>query len=85
MLQPVSIRINILSNFLIVIVLISTALLALQYYFSQQLALSAAHNYFIQTTKVIAQHIQSRDRLTKNMLNYTELYPNLTLAPGKAE
>lgn len=81
MLHPTSIRINILSNFLIVLGLISTSLLGLQYYFSKQMAISAAYNSFTQTAQKITQHIQFRDTLTKNMLNLTELYPDLTLPP----
>lgn len=81
MFRPVSIHINILSNFLIVIGLIASSLLGLQYYFSQQMAVSAAHNSFIQSGQKITQYIQSRDILIKNMLNLTELYPNLTVPP----
>lgn len=81
MLRPVSIRINILSNFLIIIVLIAASLLGMQYYASKQLAMSAAHNSFAQTAGKITQYIQSRNTLIKNMLNLTELYPDLTVPP----
>ena len=81
MFPPISIRTSILTNFLIVIVLISVSLLGLEYYFSKQMAISSAQKSFMQTANKITQHIQSRDTLTKNMLNLTELYPNLTLSP----
>ncbi len=77
MFHSVSIRINILSNFLIVIVLISGSLLGIEYYFGQQLAMSAAQKSFTHSAEKITQYIQSRDRLTKSMLYHTELYPNL--------
>ena len=79
--SPVTIRINILTNFLIVIILIAASLLGFQYYFSEHLAMSAAHKIFTQTAQKITQHIKARDTLTKNMLYLTELYPDLTLAP----
>ncbi|MCW8929602.1 MAG: amino acid ABC transporter [Gammaproteobacteria bacterium] len=85
MFHPISIRTNILTNFLIVIILIAASLLSLEYYFSKQMALSAAHKSFSQTVEKVAQHIKSRDTLTKNMLNLTELYPNLTLPPMDPE
>ena len=81
MFSSVTIRTNILTNFLIVIILIAVSLMSLEYYFSKQLAISAAQKSFIQTANKITQHIQSRDVFTKNILNLSELYPNLTLAP----
>ena len=84
MFQPISIRINILTNFLMVIGLVAASLLGMQYYFSQQLAISAAHKSFTQTAGKITQYIQSRDILTKNMLYLTELYSDLSLSPVDA-
>ncbi len=81
MFRPISIRINILTSFLIVIGLVAVSLLGLQYYFSNQLALSAAHKNFTQTAQKITQHIQARDDLIKNMLYLTEHYPGLSLPP----
>ena len=77
----ISIRINILTNFIILIGLIAASLLGLEYYFSHKLAISAAHQNFTQTAQRITQYIQGRDTLTKNMLNLTELYPELTRSP----
>ncbi|MDX2507124.1 MAG: HD domain-containing phosphohydrolase [Gammaproteobacteria bacterium] len=84
MLRPISIRINILSNFLIIVGLVAALLMGLQYYFSQQLAISAAHKSFTQTAEKITQHIQARDATTKNTLYLTELYPGLSLPPMDA-
>ncbi len=82
MLAPVSIRTNILTHFLIVIAIISASLLSLGYYFSKELAISAAYKTFTQTANKITQHIQSGDTLTKKMLYLTELYPDLSLPPN---
>lgn len=81
MLSPVSIRTNILTNFLIVIILIAASLLGMEYYFSKQLAITATKKSFIQTANKITQHIRSRDEFTKKILYLSELYPGLTLPP----
>ncbi|MCN4143838.1 MAG: hypothetical protein LC437_01810 [Thiohalomonas sp.] len=44
-------RVNIFSNFLIITGLVATSLLGLQYYFSQQMAISAVHKSFTQAAK----------------------------------
>jgi len=81
MFRPISIRVNILTNFMLVIGLIAASLLGLQYYFSQQLAMSATHKSFVQTAQQVTQHIQAGDAVSKNMIYLTELYPGLSLAP----
>ena len=81
MFRPISIRVNILTNFMIVIALIAVSLLGMQYFFSRQLAMSATQKSFVQTARQVTQHIQARDALAKNMLYLTELYPALTLSP----
>jgi len=81
MFRPISIRVNILTNFMIVIGLIAVSLLGMQYFFSKQLAMSATHKNFVQTARQVTQHIQARDALAKNMLYLTEFYPELTLLP----
>ena len=81
MFRPISIRVNILTNFFLVFGLIAASLLGMQYYFSQQLAMSATHKSFVQTARQVTQHIQARDVLAKNMLYLTEFYPELTLSP----
>ncbi len=81
MLSPVSIRINILSNFLFLLGLIAAVLLGLQYYFSQQLAMSAAHKSFTQSAASLTRHIQSRNELINTILEMAELYPDLDLSP----
>ena len=79
--RPISIRVNILTNFMLVIGLIAVSLLGMQYYFSQQLAMSATHKSFVQTARQVTQHIQARDALAKNMIYLTEFYPELTFSP----
>jgi HD-GYP domain-containing protein (c-di-GMP phosphodiesterase class II) len=81
MFRPISIRVSILTNFMIVIGLIAVSLLGMQYFFSRQLAKSATHKSFVQTAQQVTQHIQARDALAKNMLYLTEFYPELTLSP----
>jgi HD-GYP domain-containing protein (c-di-GMP phosphodiesterase class II) len=81
MFRSISIRINILTNFIIVIGLIAVSLLGMQYFFSQKLAMSATQKSFVQTARQVTQHIQARDALAKNMIYLTELYPGLTLSP----
>jgi HD-GYP domain-containing protein (c-di-GMP phosphodiesterase class II) len=55
------------------------SLLGLQYYFSHQWAISAANNNFSQSTKQITQHLQEMDSSVKNMLYFSEYYPDLDL------
>ena len=81
MFRPISIRISILTNFMIVIGLIAVSLLGMQYFFSRQLAKSATHKSFVQTARQVTQHVQARDVLAKNLLYLTEFYPELTLLP----
>ncbi len=80
--RPISIRISILSSFFIVIGIIAASLLGLQYYFSQELAMSAAHKSFTQTAHTITQYLESRDAFSKNILNLAEQYPDLLLTPS---
>jgi HD-GYP domain-containing protein (c-di-GMP phosphodiesterase class II) len=81
MFRSISIRVNILTNFTIIIGLIAASLLGLQYYFSQELAMSATDKSFVQTARQVTQHIQAGDAVAKNMIYLTELYPGLTLSP----
>ena len=81
MFRPVSIRINILTHFFLVIFFIAASLLGLQYYFGQKLASSAAHKNFSEAAHKITQHMQSMDQMSKNRLYYAEQYPYLSLPP----
>jgi HD-GYP domain-containing protein (c-di-GMP phosphodiesterase class II) len=81
MLRPISIRVNIFTNFIMVIGLIALSLIGMQYYFSQQLAMSATHKSFVQSTRQVTQHIQARDAVAKNMIHLTQFYSELTLPP----
>jgi HD-GYP domain-containing protein (c-di-GMP phosphodiesterase class II) len=84
MLRPISIRVNIFTNFIMVIGLIAVSLIGMQYYFSQKLAMSATHKSFVQTARQVTQHIQARDAVAKNMIHLTQFYPELTLSPTDA-
>ena len=77
MFRKIAIRTNILTNFLIVVGLIAASLFGLQYYFSQKMALDATHKTFHQIAEKITLHIQDSDRLSKEMLYHTELYPGI--------
>ena len=76
MLRPISIRVNIFTNFIMVIGLIAVSLIGMQYYFSQKLAMSATHKSFVQTARQVTQHIQARDAVAKNMIHLTQFYRN---------
>jgi HD-GYP domain-containing protein (c-di-GMP phosphodiesterase class II) len=73
----ITIRTNILTNFLIVVGLVAASLFGLQYYFSMNMALDATHKTFQQIAEKITLHIQDSDRLSKEMLYHTELYPGI--------
>ncbi len=75
MFRKITIRTNILTNFLIVVGFVAASLFGLQYYFSQKMALDATHKTFHQIAEKITLYIQGSDRLSKEMLYHTELYP----------
>ena len=77
MFHKITIRTNILTNFMIVVGLVAASLLGLQYYFSQKMALDATHKSFKKIAEKITLHIQAGDRLAKAMLYHTELYPGI--------
>ncbi len=77
MFRNITIRTNILTNFLIVVGLVAASLLGLQYYYSQKMALDATHKTFYQISEKITLHIQDSDQLSKEMLYHTELYPGI--------
>jgi len=78
MFRKITIRTNILTNFLAVVGLIALSLFGLQYYFSHQMALSATHKTFQQITEKVTMHFQNSDQLAKEMLYHTELYLGIT-------
>ncbi len=80
MFAPMTIRVNIFTNFLILIGLITLSLLGLQYYFSHELASSAAYQNFMQDSQKITSHLRSLDENAKNMLNFSQYYQDLELA-----
>lgn len=85
MFRTISTRLHILINFIIVVGLIAVSLLGLQYYFSQKLAISATHTNFTQTASQVVKMFKNGDTNIKNMLYFTELYPDLNVAPTDAK
>lgn len=85
MFRTISTRLHILINFLIVVGLIAVSLLGLQYYFSQKLAISATHTNFTQTATQVVKMFKNGDTNIKNMLYFTELYPDLNVPPTDAK
>ncbi len=83
MFRNITIRTNILTNFLIVVGLIAASLLGLQYYAGQQMALDATHKTFRQIAEKITLYMRESDRTAKEMLYHTELYPGITDAVGE--
>jgi HD-GYP domain-containing protein (c-di-GMP phosphodiesterase class II) len=81
MFRTLSIRLHVLINLFVIVGLIVVSLLGMQYYFSQKLALSATHNNFTQTAQQIAKIFKNGDTNIRNMLYFTELYPDLNMAP----
>ncbi len=83
--RKVSIRINILTNFLILIGIISVSLLGLEYYFSQKLSLSATQQTFTKLAQNVTQLFQSKDENVKNMLYLSEHYSDLLFSANAKE
>ncbi|MCU7921898.1 MAG: transporter substrate-binding domain-containing protein [Candidatus Thiodiazotropha sp. (ex Dulcina madagascariensis)] len=79
--KRISIKVNILTNFLIVLGLIGSSLILLQYYFSQQLSLSAARETFEQTAEKVIMHLVSLDDSVKSILSIASLFPEISIHP----
>jgi len=78
MMSKITIRANILRNFIALILLITTLLLGIQYYSSDKLATEAVDRNFHQTTNNIVKYIKYSEKATEQILNILSLNPNLT-------
>ena len=81
----VSIRNNILINFIIVISLISASLLLLQDHFSEKMAVRATQTTFKQIAQKITRHLEDNDRLLRMILLQMQLYPGITVEPARVK
>ncbi|WP_201352172.1 HD domain-containing phosphohydrolase [Hydrogenimonas urashimensis] len=69
MLRAVTIRTNIFSNILFVVVTVAGSLLALQYHFSKTMAYEATQRGFLDAAEKITLDLRDRDRLVKTVLS----------------
>jgi len=77
----ITIRTNILTNFIIVVALVAAGLLFLQYHFSKRLALEATRGTFHQIARKVAVHMEDNDHFIRTFLYQMALYPNITEEP----
>ena len=66
--RKITIRTNILSNFLIIIAAVALLLIGAQYYFSKKIALNAIEKTFLQTSEKVALSVQQIDLRIKGIL-----------------
>ncbi|NOR58387.1 MAG: amino acid ABC transporter, partial [Sulfurimonas sp.] len=78
MISRTSIRINILTNFMILILLVTALLLGLQYYSSHKLALSAVDKNFHQTSANTIDFVERSELFIKRTLNVLSLDQDIT-------
>jgi HD-GYP domain-containing protein (c-di-GMP phosphodiesterase class II) len=81
MFRNITIRTNILANFLFVVAVVAAGLLTVQYYFSRQLAMEATEKTFRQLAGKVTVALQGRDTLAKETLSLIEGYPGLKTPP----
>ncbi len=76
--RQITLRTNILSYFLLIVVVFALFLIGTQYYFSKKIAYEAVEKTFLQTSEKIAFSIQKNDILVKSLLLKTvnKLYFN---------
>ncbi len=80
--RTVSIRITVLGVFLVVVALTAGLSLYLQYYFSRDLAQTAAENSFLSTSEKVGERIQALDKQSADLvgvlgyLNELDQYPD---------
>ncbi len=79
--EAITLRTNILTNFVAVIALITGVLLLLQYHFNRQIVLDATSRTFRHIAQRVAIHLESNDRLIRNILYQMELYPEVVEEP----
>ena len=84
MFRNITIRTNILTNFLFVVTVMAASLIGVQYYFARQMALDATEKTFRQIAGRIITVIKERDMLARETLSLIEGYPGLTTLPTSA-
>lgn len=77
MFRRITIRTNILTNFLFVVAVVAASLIGVQYYFARQLALEATEKNFHQIAGRVVSTFQERDKLAKETLSLMEAYAEL--------
>ena len=80
-----SIRVNILTNFIFLIIIVVALLLGLQYYYSQKLALSAIDKNFNQTSDKIVSYIARSEDFTKKIINLLSLDKDIQEHPQRGK
>jgi len=81
MFGKITIRTNILTNILLVVMIVSAGLLGVQYYFAKRMAYEATVKAFHQLSDKVAADVQARDRLARETLYLMERYRGITLPP----
>jgi len=80
--HTITIRSNILTNFLFVVITVALGLLGVQYYFAKQMAYEATEKNFGQQADKVASIVRERDALAKETLYLIEAYPNVSEQPS---
>jgi len=81
MARKITIRTNILSNILFVVIVVAFSLVGLQYYFAKKMALEATEKTFRQLSSKVAIHLQGNDRLARETLHLMSVYPMIFRFP----
>lgn len=84
MFKYVTIRTNILTNFLFVVAVVAAGLVGVQYYFARGMAMEATEKTFRQIAGRVTTVIQERDTFARETLNLIEGYTGLTTPPTSA-
>jgi len=79
--RKITIRTNILTNFIVVVALVAAILLFLQYHFSRKMALKATESTFKHIAQKITYHVEDNDRFIRALLHQMTLYPDITVEP----
>jgi len=75
--RQITIRTNILSNFVFVVIVVSAGLLGLQYYFARQIAIEGTDKTLHRLADKVTAWVQGRDTLAKETLSLIAEYPNI--------
>lgn len=74
----ITLRFNIVTNFILLILLVTTLLLGLQYYSSHKIALEAIDKSFKQTSNNIVSFVQASENSAKNTLRLLSFNDNIS-------